>query len=202
MPRLPLALAAVLALSGCAGTSPPTHFYALDSAGGAQALARLPDLSLGLGPIVLPDTLDRPQIVTRAGPYRLKLAEFHRWAGDLKGDLARTLAQRLSARLGTERLFLHPWPRHRQPTLQVRIDVLRLEGRPGGEAELSGNWTLLDGEGRQERYLEAFDLRESVSGTEFRDLVAAYSRLSDRLADRIAQGVAQRVQRSHGKGKG
>jgi uncharacterized lipoprotein YmbA len=176
-------------LSGCAGTSPPVRFYALEAAGPAAPLARRPELAIGLGPVLLPETLDRPQLVVRLAPFRVELAEFHQWAGNLGADLARLLGERLGGHLGTQRLFLHPWPRHRDLQAQVRVEVTRLEGNPGGAARLSGHWTLLDGAGRQERSLAAFDLQEPVAGSEMQDLVAAYSRLAERLAEHIARGL-------------
>ena len=182
-------LAALLAY-GCAGTSPPTHFYTLEATGPAPPVADMPRLALGLGPIVLPDTLDRPQIVSRGAPYSVELGEFNRWAGNLKAEVGRLMAGRLMASLGTDRVFLHPWPRHRELDRQVRVDVLRFDGRFGGEAKLEGTWTLLDGEGRRELKVEAFSLHHGVAGTEYSDMVAAMSALAARLADRIGEAVA------------
>jgi hypothetical protein len=125
----------------------------------------------------------------------MRLGEFDRWAGDLKANLARLLAARLSARLGTERIFLRPWASYRRPARQVRIDLTRLDGSPGGKATMQGTWTLLDGDGRSQLRLEAFDLHEPVRGSGYLGLVAAYSRLGDRLADHIAERLAGKATR-------
>jgi len=93
--------------------------------------------------------------------------------------------------LGTQRIFLYPWPRFRHTDLQVQVDVWRFEGRPGGEVGLYGSWTLLDEEGGRELYLESFALQQPVSGADYRDLVAVMSDLVAQLADRIARGVAR-----------
>lgn len=193
MQRLSIAALALVLAAGCAGTSPPTNFYTLESVSTPPALAALPELSLGLGPLLLPDTLDRPQIVTRKSAYSLELAEFHHWAGDLKADLGRLMGHRLMELLGTERVYRHPWPRHRRLDYQVRIDVLRFDGRLGGEAQLSGTWSLLDGAGRRELHLQAFALQETAAAPEYRDLVAALSTLADRLAEQIAAVVVRQV---------
>jgi len=141
----------------------------------------------------LPDTLDRPQIVARKAVYRVELAEFHRWAGDLNANLSRLLAVRLMGALATDRVFLHPWARHRKLDYQVRVDILRFDGMLGGGAELAGIWTLLDGNGRNELYMESFNLKGRVDGTEYQDMVSTLSLLGSRLADRIAVGVAGNV---------
>ncbi|HTR44617.1 MAG TPA: ABC-type transport auxiliary lipoprotein family protein, partial [Thermodesulfovibrionales bacterium] len=65
-------------LAGCAG-SPPSTFYQLSSLGGQTQVTRegAPDQSLiiAIGPVRMPDYLDRSQIVTRSGKNELKLAE-------------------------------------------------------------------------------------------------------------------------------
>ncbi len=200
--RLVIPLALGLSLAGCAGTSPPSRFYVLEpTLGQVEPITRMPKLSIGLGPLTLPDLLDRPQILTRSGPYQLDLAEFERWGGDLGANLGRLAAQRIGARLGTERVSLHPWPRQRQLDLQVRVDLTRFDGRPGTEAWLQGTFALLDGPGDRELRLEGFDLRQAVSGTQYADLAAALSALAERLADRIAEVMAEEMARRTGAGK-
>jgi uncharacterized lipoprotein YmbA len=183
-------LLSLLLLSACAGTSPPTHFYLLEASTTAPTGQAVPGLSIGLGPVALPDTLDRPQIVTRSGGYAVDLGEFHRWAGNLKANMSRVIATRLMQRLGTERVYLHPWPSYRVLDHEISVDVLQFDGELGGSAVLSGSWTLLDGEGRRQLYLGAFDLREPTATGDHRAMVAAMSRLTERLADLIAAKLA------------
>ncbi len=192
----PITCAAVAALAlaaaGCVGTSPPTRFYALETTA-PTPLAPRPDLALGLGPVSLPDALDRPQILVRAEPYRRELAEFDRWVGDLRGNLTRVLALRLQGLLGTDRVYTHPWPRQRAVDAQVQVEVQSFEGTPGGTVELRGTWVLLDAEGRRELYLAPFALSAQAAGGDYRGLVAAMSGLAEALAEQIARGVAQRL---------
>ncbi len=179
-------------MAGCAGTSPPTHFYELDALQAAPPVARMPQLSLGLGPIILPDTLDRPQIVTESAPYRRELAEFHRWSGELRTQMGRLLARRLADGLGTGRVFQHPWPPFRKPDYQVRIDVLSMQGSLTDKAVLQGSWTLLNADGRKELQLRAFSMEQPLPGNTYLDMVAALSALVARLGDDIARGIAER----------
>jgi len=79
-------------LAGCAGTTQHTRFLVLspqtpETLGGQASPTA--GLSIGLGPIKIPDILDRPQIVTRIDNNRLQLAEFHHWAGQLDGTFTR-----------------------------------------------------------------------------------------------------------------
>lgn len=173
----------ILVLTGCAGTSPPTSFHTLDAAPAEAALIPpRPALSLGLGPVELPEMLKRPQLVIRAGASDIELSEFHQWAGDLEDTMTRTMARQLMQGLGTEKVAIYPWPRHRAIEYQMRIDVLRFDGALGGEVFLAGTWTLADGEGRREITTRAFSFSEHAGGGSHSDLVAAMSRLVARLS--------------------
>src|SRR5262245_27125341 len=106
---------ALLVLSGCLGTTPPTHFYLLpsrssgDTASPASVGQR--DLTLAVGPVTVPPYLDRPQIVTRTSPAKLTLADFEQWAGPLADTTARVLSEDLALVIPTERVALYLCPR-------------------------------------------------------------------------------------------
>lgn len=195
-----VALPGVL-LSACTGTSPPTRFYALEAGSSVVHVTARPDLSIGLGPVTLPESLDRPQILVRPEPYRRELAEFDHWAGSLRENLTRVLAIRLGKLLGSQRVFLYPWPRFRHVDLQVQIEIWRFEGRLGGEAELVGNWTLLDETGERVLHLDPIALRRPVPGSEYRDLVAAMSDLVSQLAEHIANTLTELAPRGVSTGQ-
>jgi uncharacterized lipoprotein YmbA len=82
---------ALLVLSGCFGSTPPTQFYLLpsptgvDTAPPSSAVQR--DLTLGVGPVTVPPYLDRTQIVTRASRAKLVLADFDQWAAPLQDTI-------------------------------------------------------------------------------------------------------------------
>src|SRR4029450_11406568 len=89
----------LLVLSGCFGSTPPTHFYLIppltsgDTAPPASAGQR--DLTLAVGPVTVPPYLDRPQLVTRTSRAKLTLADFEQWAGPLEDTIARVSADGL-----------------------------------------------------------------------------------------------------------
>ena len=79
-PAVVVCLPAVLLVSACATTSRPADFYTLSStivSGGEQAqpAAACRDIVIGIGPVVWPRYLDRPQIVTRRSPYQISFDE-------------------------------------------------------------------------------------------------------------------------------
>ena len=89
MRRIMIRLAVLIAGSslmfiiGCLGfgegTQTPTKFYVLHSLQSSeetsQAIAKLPDVAIGVGPVRIPQYLERPQIVRRASQNQLGMAE-------------------------------------------------------------------------------------------------------------------------------
>src|SRR5262249_24644430 len=84
---------ALLVLSGCLGSTPPTQFYLLPPLTGAEtapaASAGGRDRTLGVGPVTVPPYLDRPQLVTRTSRAKLVLADLDQWAAPLPDTIAR-----------------------------------------------------------------------------------------------------------------
>ncbi len=183
-----------LLLAGCIGSpTRPSTFYVLSPDSGAPVAGRespAAPLSLGLGPVALPDVLDRPQIVTRPDPNRIDLAEYDRWGGDLGKDLSRVLAQNLMGRLNTDAVLLYPWSSSRRPDFEVSIRFFRFDGVLGELAELEGVWRLTDAGRGCEPLSHRFRVAETPASSGYAGLVAAISRGVARLSDEIAAAVA------------
>jgi uncharacterized lipoprotein YmbA len=188
-------LGLALALSGCVGTpTQPSQFYLLSPEPGqavsSRASSLAEQLSLGLGPISLPETYDRPQIVTRTSTNQIDLAEYDRWGGDLGKELGRTLAQNLMTRLNTDSIALYPWVGRYKPDFQISIQFFRFDGTLGEAASLDGIWRLLDGSQGCELAAEHFRIREQTGGEGYPELVDAISRGLARLSEMLAEQVA------------
>src|SRR6266536_1950660 len=101
----PFAIACALALvTAC--SSPPANFYTLSATappGSAQS-----KLSVAVGPISVPSTIDRPQIVVSTGANQVSIDDFNRWASPVQDNLVRVVAENLAAILGTPRITLYP----------------------------------------------------------------------------------------------
>ena len=135
----------LLGLHGCA-SSPPTRFYVLPSLTGADPVlpAAQRDLTIGVGPVTLHPSLDRPQIVTRVSRARLILGEFDQWGAPLRDGVTRSLAENLSLLVPTDRVVLHPWSRTTVPDYQVTVEVTQFDAGPGGEVVLAARWQILN----------------------------------------------------------
>ena len=185
----------VLIQAGCSlgGPSRPSEFYVLSAEPGTPVAGRNAAegaLSVGLGPVSLPDMLDRPQIVTRPDANRIDLAEFDRWGGDLKRSLVRVLGQDLMSRLGTDRVFPFPWSSSDRPDVQVAIHFFQFDGELGRIAQIEGVWRLLDGSGGCELSAQRFGIEKLPAGEGYAEFVAAMSLAVAELSQQIAENIA------------
>lgn len=193
--RLPLMLLLLALLAGCATTTPPSSFYILHSlysAPGTEPFSPSPDgMVVGFGPLVMPDYLDRPQIVTREDVNQLVIDEFHRWGGELSSGLKRVMAQDLSFLLNSDRVQVYPWPSRMKVEYQVRFALIRLDGALGKQAVVRARWEILLGEDGREVASDLVSLVEPVEGPGYRELVAAQSRALASVAADISDKLKQ-----------
>jgi uncharacterized lipoprotein YmbA len=146
-------------------------------------------VAIGIGPIELPEYLNRPQIVTRVNPNEVEFAEFHRWAASLKDDFSSTLARNLSNLLATDRVAAYPWTSKTPVDVQVKIDVIRFDGRLGKSVVLETTWALF-GEDRTKPLLSRGSVAsEQVDKSGYEGLVEAQSRAIAGLSREIAGAI-------------
>ena len=184
-----LALVALL-FAGCRSTPPPTAFYTLTAVTKAETAGQSPapkgDFAVGIGPVQIPEYLDRPQLVARAAPDKLVLSEFHRWGGSLRQDFPRVLAENVAALLGTDRVLEYPWGDRLDPTYRVALDIQQFDGQLGETVVLRVTWIVTGREGKTPLSVRKSDIQEPVSGKDYDALVAAQSRAVAALGREIA----------------
>lgn len=182
----------VAILTGCA-SSPSSKFYQLNPVQNKTSVTRdaSPDqyLTIAIGPVRVPDYLDRPQIVTRSGKNELKLSEFDRWAGSFDNDVNRVLVEDISSLLPADRFFVVRWTPHLESQVPVsyRVEVLvdRFEGALGSSVLLKAQWTVFAKDKRLLLKREA-KIREEMNGSNYETLVAAMSSALERLSRDIS----------------
>ena len=188
-----LILIAVLLIAGCLGRSSPkvTYFSLLtmEQMGETEAVASLPEVKLGVGPVVIPDSLKRSQIATRQYGNQHEFAEFNRWAGVLEKDITSVLGDNLGQLLGIEKVGFFPWLYHFKPTYRVMVDVIRFDGSIDGEAFLSARWAVSDAEGKDFLAGKKSDYRQPLEDASYAALIKAESQLLAALSKEIAAEI-------------
>ena len=189
-------------LGGCASTE-PSRFYILHSLSGSEAETQIAaaenGVAIGIGPVELPEYLDRPQIVTRLSKNELQLAEFDQWVEPLNHNLPRVLAENLSILLSTDRIFTYPWTGSAQIDYQVAVEVTRFDGTLGGDVLLNTRWSLLAVDEKKILVKKKSTFRQSTSGGGYEALASAKSQALADLSREIADAIRSFSKSKEGK---
>ena len=183
-PLLAVILAVAWLLPACT-TTPQADFYTLDSADRVSSGARS-QLVVAIGPVDLPQYLDRPHIVSRTGGNRLRVDEFNRWAGSLEEDVTRVLTRRVGDRLGTLRVYGYPSRVVVDTDYRVAVDVRAFDGVLGGEVVLEASWAVLDDRAGRVVQTRQASYRGVAQGDGYDAYTAALTALLGQLGDDLA----------------
>ena len=188
MHRTGWAVIALALFASACSRSPRANFYTLSPAvvpqpqtpGGASP-------SVAVGPVTIPELVDRPQLVVRVAENRVDVLETHRWAEPLKSEIPRLMAHDLGRLLGSDRVSSYGQSSAADAKYRVLVDIIRLESAPGDSVTVEAVWTVrrATGERRRGRSL----VREKVSGAGYEPLVAAFSRALAGVSVDIANAI-------------
>jgi len=183
----------MVVLGGCAGTSPPSNFYVLSalpqSAAGTQSDSDKSRIAIGIGPVELPEYLDRSQIITRISPNELRVAAFERWAENLKSSFPRILMENLATLLNTNQVVLYPWRKSAPVKYQVMVEVVQFDAERGGDAVLIARWSILGDGGDKMYMLKRSTITVSPNTDDYADLVSAQSQTLAEFSREIAEAI-------------
>ncbi len=190
---------AVLIAGGCSllnpGPQPKTRFYMLSSLAASgkavQPLATLPHVAIGIGPVRLPEYLDRRNIIVRNGRNEFELTEDSQWAEPMGDTVARVLADNLSALLGTYRITQFPWRSSMPVDYQLTVQVAQFDGMPGGMAVLRAHWQVFTGDGKKLMDSGYSVFAEKAEDKSIEALVSAESRAAESFSREVAGAIAR-----------
>ncbi len=197
-----------LFMLGC--SSPKTSYYRMSASPIAASATTNHSMRLMVGPITLPASMDRPQLITQSGANEVQVHEYHRWAGSLKSDIGQVISSKLSQDLGTSDVWNFAQSTQAQFDYQVLVDVQNLDSSEKGNVALDVLWTIKPSS--QKVSVESSSkssknpakshagatckegaftgrslVNESISGSGFDSIVAAQSRAFSKVGDDIAK---------------
>ena len=130
-------------LLGCSYSA--QQFYMLEA---PVAVTPMPNSNLakttqiGLGPIHMPDYLNRPQMVIAVGEHQYRFDDKNRWAEHLEQNVSRVLTQQLAGLLGVEQVLRYPWSQRQLIDYQIVLDILSFHHTAGKGVELKAQWQI------------------------------------------------------------
>ena len=198
----PLVACLICLLAGCFGTSLPTRFYTLSPPENRSAPAPATyDAVLAVGPVNIPNYLDRRQIVSRTGQNGIVLAELDQWGGSLDDEITRVLVTGIAERLGSLHIAAlfgkFPAMADTGRDYRIPVKVSRFDGVRGGTVVLNAVWSVVEKRDKQEKYLftQESAITEDVAGNSYEALVAAMERAVGKLGREMADRLAPLIQK-------
>jgi len=185
-----IVLVLVLAsLAGCVGVAtPPTRYYTLRALTAPEPAAHAARYFVTVGPVAIPESVERPQIVIREGENRVRLLESDRWAAPLRAAVPRLLAEEIGRRLPDAQVAAYGEYTDDSQAVRVLVDVRAFDSMPGKGVLLDAVWRVRAGDAQRSG---SSRLREPSAAPGIEPLVQAHSRALAALADELAAVVRQ-----------
>ena len=182
-----------LLLSGCMHDSKSVQFYMLNADSGVAGTHLIPVSAhapvIGLGPIRIPEYLNRPQIIVAITANQYQLSEDHRWAERLDQNISLALIKVLPRQLGTDRIVRYPWPQRQVVDYQIGIDILEFNVDANGQSRLIAQWFVK----RKDKPTidKRSEYRFPASATDYSVMVKAQSQCLTKLGEEISVTLRQ-----------
>jgi len=183
--------------TGCARQSMPVAYYTLSpfphlfEKNQTQSPKENIKRSIGIGPVTLPQILDRPQIVTRTSPNTIHISEFNRWGGSLEDDFLKVLTENLG--LVMPEVFIQSFPSKHGilPDLRIILSIAQFDGKLGDIVFLRGSYTIKNHKKGHILKNQTIFIKEKIAGNTYLALVAAKSLAMAKLSQEIAETIEE-----------
>lgn len=180
MTRFAILWLLALLLGACRSAAPPDNYYLLTAESPVREAPG--DLTVGVGPVEIPDYLQRSEIAWYLDGNSLTVDPGERWAEDLDLGIARVIAANL-ARLGSAgTVLLYPWRQNENPVYSLRLDIRAMNRDGANAARLEAAWRLVEEETGDILERGVFNREQSMDGFSYPSLVAAWSELLAQLS--------------------
>ncbi|MFA5271365.1 MAG: PqiC family protein [Candidatus Omnitrophota bacterium] len=182
----------VLILGGCVSVSnsPNARFYALhaiDNQASSQLEAK--GLVIGVGPVKIPEYLNRPQIVNVNKDRTLSFSEFNRWAEAIDFALERIINENLAGTLNGATIEMFPWDRAVPVKYQVIANVIRLENEFNERLIFVVQWSIIDLEKKNAIVTKRSEFIQPINPHNYSGLANVLSEAGALLSSEIAQQI-------------
>ena len=186
----------VVATAGCS-RSPRVTFYTLEPGAQVETAAAVTVVpAIAVGPVTLPELVDRPQLVVRVAANRVDILETHRWAEPLKSEIPRLIAENLGLLLGSSRASSYLQHAGTDADYRVLVDFQRFESSPGEAVTVEAVWSLRRAMGGAPKTGHTL-VREPVNAEGYDSLVAAYGRALLAVSRDLAMAIRAETALGH-----
>lgn len=182
----------LLLLASC-GSSPRNNHYLLTTDVSTAPGGETP--ALGIGPVAVPEYLNRNSMVYSREGNKLEISSTERWAEPLEAGINRVVGINLASSLDTQDIRYFPWDTGKPPDFGVSITVLMLDA-DDSQAILDAEWRLFrpaSGESVVRR-ISHLKLALPEGPLTPQQIAPAYSALFSQLSDLIASVIKRELE--------
>ena len=177
----------------------PSRFFLLATLAKVETAAPAPGSaheSVGVGPVSLPEYLERPELVRRSASHEVVPSAFERWAEPLGSQTARVLGEDVALLTGAA-VTLYPWLSP-APQRQVVVHIHRFEPVEDARIELVARVRVVRfdaGESSDQRH----EISVPLAARDGSAVAAAMSEALLELARRVAGSGTKAVHQEGGR---
>jgi uncharacterized lipoprotein YmbA len=178
-------------VGGCLGRSPEVRHFVLGRPTADAVAPSVDGLAVLVGPVRLPEYLERAQIARLEASGEVRLDETNRWLGGFESNLLRALATGLAERLDSARVVSHPSNAPFEMDYRIRIHVDDLVAQDDERLRVRIRWALQPSDPEEPVALFVMDRAFAIAGVEPEALVAAHETALSELVEAMARSIEQ-----------
>ena len=182
-------LAAALA-AGCAADSPQPRYYVLTAETRTAAPIDAGAPSIAVGPVTVPDVIDRPRMVVQGPGNQVLMSEYNRWASPVKTEIANVIGRNLTLDLGATKVWSYMQASIPNPDVQVLVDVRRFDATLDQGVSVDVLWAIKRKAGEPVKSGQTIVSEKAAAA--YDGLVAAYSKAMAQVSRDIAAAIRTR----------
>jgi len=181
-------VAILTAWLGACGSSPHSNYYLLTAQQMPSASGQQP--SLGIGPVAIPQYLNRTGLVYSKAGNQLQISSQERWAEPLEDGIERVLGLNLANLLNTENVRYFPWSAGQAPDYGIKVTILTLDASDSN-ATLVAEWLVYRADSGEPVNRRISQLQQALPNGPLQasQLAPVYSDLLYQLCEMIADEV-------------
>lgn len=179
----------IMTIIGCGGSKPSRYYLLTPQIENSQIQTDPENIKIGLGPVLFPEYLKRPKVISYSGVNQLYLAEYERWAEPLDGNFSRVLAENLRQIVPTDQIFIYPYVGNISLDFQIIVEVRQFEMNSQSAVILVALWQIVREEDKASLLMKRSEFLESVNAERYESIVAGMSKVNADLSREIGRAL-------------
>jgi hypothetical protein len=188
MRTIAIVLAMLATACSLGGGGVKEMFYVLSGPESAAPADSPGAMAIYVGPVAVPESIDRSAMVLQSSANQVDLSDEHRWAEPLKTAIPRVIAENLMRLLNTPRVMASRVGPVSDVDYRVALEVQRFESSLSQGSTIEVLWTIT-GKRTTAPVTGRSSVRESASAATPDGVAAAHSRALARVAQDIAAAI-------------